>query len=54
MRNCWERDDATIAEFEVGHRHRDGRAVSFPAMTVLERAGGAITSMRVYPAIAGE
>jgi ketosteroid isomerase-like protein len=49
--NCWERADATIVEFEVDYRYDDGRAVTFPAMTVLERAGGAITSMRVYPAI---
>jgi hypothetical protein len=49
--NCWEQGDATIVEFEVDYRYDGGRAVTFPALTVLERAGGAITSMRVYPAI---
>src|SRR5580704_7624661 len=48
---CWEQGEDTIVEFEVDYRYADGRAVTFPAMTVLERSGGAITSMRVYPAI---
>jgi hypothetical protein len=48
---CWEVEDVTILEFEVDYRYNDGRSVTFPAITVLERAGGAITSMRVYPAI---
>lgn len=52
--NCWELEDTTILEFEVDYRYADGRSVTFPAMTVLERSNGAITSMRVYPAIPAE
>jgi len=50
----WEQGETTIVEFEVDYRYDDGRAVTFPALTVLERAAGAITSMRVYPAIPAE
>ena len=49
--NCWEADGTTVLEFDVDYRYEDGREVTFPAITVLERAGGAITSMRVYPAL---
>jgi len=49
--NCWESGGTTIVEFEVDYRYEDGREVTFPAITVLERPDGAITSMRVYPAI---
>jgi hypothetical protein len=48
---CWEQGETTIVEFEVDYGYDDGRAVTFPALTVLERVAGAITSMRVYPAI---
>jgi hypothetical protein len=47
--NCWEVGDTTILEFDVDYRFEDGTEVVFPAITVLERTDGAITSMRVYP-----
>jgi hypothetical protein len=49
--NCWEAGGTTVLEFEVDYRYADGREVTFPAITVLDRPDGAITSMRVYPAI---
>jgi hypothetical protein len=49
--NCWEADGTTVLEFEVDYRYQDGREVTFPAITVIERPAGLITSMRVYPAI---
>jgi hypothetical protein len=49
--NCWEAGGTTVLEFEVDYRYQDGREVTFPAITVLDRPAGVITSMRVYPAI---
>jgi len=46
--NVWEAGSTTIAEFSVMYTYADGRVESVPALTVLERPNGLVTSMRVY------
>lgn len=47
-RNCWQADDTTILEFDVAYHYDNGTSSHFPAVTLLQRADGLITSMRVY------
>jgi ketosteroid isomerase-like protein len=44
----WESGTTTIAEFSVTYTYPDGRVETVPALTVLERPGGLVASMRVY------
>ena len=46
--NVWEQGATTLVEFDVAYRLRDGSTVRMETFTVLERADGLITSMRVY------
>ena len=46
--HVWEAGTTTLAEFEVTYTYPDGRVETVPALTVLERRDGLITSMRVY------
>jgi SnoaL-like domain len=46
--HVWESGSTTIAEFAVTYRYADGRVETVPALTVLERPDGLVTSMRVY------
>jgi ketosteroid isomerase-like protein len=44
----WESGSTTLAEFAVTYTYPDGRVETVPALTVLERPSGLVTSMRVY------
>jgi hypothetical protein len=46
--HVWESASTTIAEFAVTYTYPDGRVETVPALTVLERPDGLVTSMRVY------
>jgi ketosteroid isomerase-like protein len=48
FRNIWETRSGVICEFVAVYLLHDGSRLPLPTLTVLERADGQITSMRVY------
>jgi hypothetical protein len=48
MRNVAESNGLTFLEAHVEYLRKDGRSVTIPTVTVLERSGDLVTSLRVY------
>jgi hypothetical protein len=46
--NLWEWDNTTIFESEIDYEKKDESVVTIPAMTVLERHGELVCSLRIY------
>jgi ketosteroid isomerase-like protein len=46
--NVVEGQGLTVLEAKVDYRRKDGREVTVAAVTVLERNGGLVKSMRIY------
>lgn len=46
--NVAESNGRTFLEANVEYLRKDGRAVTIPVMTVLERSGDLVTSLRIY------
>jgi hypothetical protein len=46
--NIWEWENITIVESKVDYERKDKVVVTIPAMTVLERQGELVCSLRIY------
>ena len=46
--NVVEGQGLTFLEAKVDYRRKDGRQVTVPVVTVLERTGGLVSSLRIY------
>lgn len=48
MVNVAENNGLTFLEANVEYLRKDGRSVTIPTVTVLERSGGLVKSLRIY------
>jgi len=46
--HVWQSGETTIVEFTVEYRYPDGRRETTPAVTIIDRRDGRITSLRIY------
>lgn len=50
--NVVEANGVTVMEAKVNYTRKDGNIVTVPAVTVMERRGDLVTSMRIYVDVA--
>jgi hypothetical protein len=50
--NVAESNGLTFLEANVEYRRKDGKTVTVPAVTVLERSGDLVKSLRIYVDVA--